>query len=89
MLDHQTFLMKNNPKIFLSENGEKALFWTSSSIFRIFSEGHQFPKASRVKKVANLIKYTKFCVPASDKVLTQERSLSTESLPIGPKVSKV
>jgi hypothetical protein len=56
MLDHQTFLMKNNPKIFLSENGEKALFWTSSSIFWIFSEGHQFPKMSQVKKVANLTK---------------------------------
>ena len=40
------------------------------------STNQQFPKASQVKKVADYIENIQFCDPASDKVITQERSLS-------------
>ena len=54
----------------------------------IFSEGQQFSKASQVKKVANYINNVQSCDPASDKVLTQERSLSIRKFTNRFKVTK-
>ena len=53
------------------------------------STNQQFPKASQVKKVAKYMKNIQFCDPASDKVLTQERSLSIRKFTNRPKVTKV
>ena len=76
ILDHQAFLKKNNPKIFL---GEKALFGQAHQSSGYPLKNTNFLQVSQVKKVANLIKYTKFCVPASDKVFTQELSWTSDT----------
>ena len=56
---------------------QRTCFEQANQILWTFSERQQISKASRVKKVANYINNVQSCDPASDKVLTQERFLST------------
>ena len=68
---------------------ETALFWTSSIFpMDILRRTTIFSKAPQVKKVANYMKIIQICDPASDKTITQERSLSTRKLTNRPKVTK-
>ena len=49
---------------------------------------NNFSKAPQVKKVANYMKIIQICDPASDKTITQERSLSIRKSTNRPKVTK-
>ena len=68
---------------------ETALFWTSSIFpMDILRRTTIFSKAPQVKKVANYMKTIQICDPASDKTITQERSLSIRKFTNRPKVTK-
>ena len=73
----------------LQRYNETALFWTSS-IFSmdILRRTTILSKAPQVKKVANYMETIQICDPASDKTITQERSLSIRKSTNRPKVTK-